>query len=339
MFKRRIIYQGATESANFIEALPKKLTLAQPNKYTFESYRNTLETLFNEVKVKPYEPTETELEILNTKGKPFEDIYDMFYELGEAIKRQWGTLNACAHSSGYDSRILSKLFKMQAKEPLYIEWMGEGKEFEQIADIQDFKYLLIYQAETGNHFDNFFDFVNFYEKFNGVSSFPINIWFDFYRLAELKNNAYFSGYGGNETQELALRSFNFGWYFAWHYRLQLNIFNEWGEWKYPNWDKQFLIRLKESKHLVTDERLAERLCKVFVPELNQVRKLSTKDMLPLRVVGSERMKQIVKDYESSWYGQRVKATPTDLIKYDPFWYHYNAASLCEHLIKHGYEIN
>jgi len=82
------------------------------------------------------------------------------------------------------------------------------------------------------------------------------------------------------------------------------------------------------------------MCRHIVPELNHIPDWQTKDLRRegYRTVAPELLKKYYEAYEKSWYGKHVHVSPNPDINYNQWWFTYNAASMCEHLLAKGYEI-
>jgi len=57
-----------------------------------------------------------------------------------------------------------------------------------------------------------------------------------------------------------------------------------------------------------------------------------------RNISSTLLKDCNNEYKKSWFGKRHPVEPNPIIDYTKWWFHYNAASWCEHLLEDGYEI-
>lgn len=357
---RSVSYLGDKKASNFIDSLPDKLTLNDLSHTDFfASFRTTNQTIFKEVIVNHPTLTEFENEIVESNEEPFLTIEEMYETLKKAIQEEWdySLFHIGAHSSGYDSRLISKILKELglADDTLFIECMGEKDTFREIAEIQKLSYLIYNeQAPPDKLFASFLQFDGFWEKFNGVVSYPINVWFDVYKelvKQEVIPSQFqgITGYGSDETNK-ALRGQlwplvgkDFELYFYWHKMLQLNLFNLYGNnWIHPFWNGNILKKFKVLKNITQlsgGQKLSRKLTSIYVPELNHIRGLKSEDLTEYRIVNEDIMKQIVQDYENSWYGKHIQAKPTNVINYYQWWGHYCAASLCEHLLDLGYKIN
>ena len=138
---RSVSYLGDKEASNFIDSLPDKLTLNDLSHTDFfASFRTTDQTIFKEVIVKPPTLTEFENEIVESNEDPFSTVEEVYEALKEAIQEEWdySLFHIESHSSGYDSRLISKILKELglADDTLFIECMGEKDPFKEIAEIQ-----------------------------------------------------------------------------------------------------------------------------------------------------------------------------------------------------------
>jgi len=359
-FNRDVIFIGDGVSPNFHDVLPKELTLHNPlPAHTHESFNGYKhETVFKEVTFNKYSRGEVEKEFLSSKIKPttIQEIYDI---LKESIRQSWepGKLHIIGHSSGYDSRIISNIAKELGEEygsewlgeVLCIEGLGEGDRFKEIMSAQGLNGIVYNEGVVpALHPEYSFRFKDFWSRYNGVNSFPVNQWYDSYQdledqgILSSENVQCFSGYGANETMEYATKKKGFKWYFRWHHYLQLQKFKLWGDnWVHPFWDINVMKAVAGVNVRPKKERISKRIADECVPHLRHIPQLPTRILNErgYRTLAPGLLFEVQKAYDASWYGKQVPVTMmADLTTYRPWWTHYCVASLCEHLLEEGYEI-
>jgi len=362
-FNRDIIFKGDGSSKNFIDVLPKDLTIRKEVPLSmmepFMGYSQ--KTLFREVTINKYVPNEETLSFLNSPIKEVADLHVLYKEIKKAIFNTWDSskLHIIGHSSGYDSRIISTAIKelkeehgeTWAGEIICVEVYGETKEFKELMAVQGFKNIAYNENSSPNqHHAYSFEFSTFWQKFNGLVSFPVNLWYDPYKdlyekgLVPKEGIQGYTGYGANESMEIALKKIGFAEYYRWHHYLQLQNFKLWGDnWVHPYWQWNVQQALRGcNKWNRGKTRLAKLLCDAVVPNLNSIVQVTSKEVAKrgYRTLDNSIMKQIVNSYDKSWYGKNVKIQfRNDMSDYKPWWFHYCAASLCEYLLVNGYKIS
>jgi len=363
-YKRDVLFINKAEksrkksegTSEFLKALPKKLTVNVPKMYHASLRYGVHDTIFEEVSINPYTPSKDIEEFLGSEVRPVSGLEDIYKAMKEAIRKRWDNkaVHFIGHSSGYDSRIISKIIRELidegsiSGEVYFVEALGETANSAAILALQGFKaHVYNKDSEPGKFHGYSFEFKSFYEKFNGISAFPVNQWYDAYKhmveLGQLPQSSRvqgFTGYGGNETMEYALRAKGFAWYFDWHHYLQLQHFRNYGgDWVHPYWDIDVLHAIRGAKHLLTKNRLAHDIANKMVPEAIHIPQQPTKALKQYRNLHPEYMAKAMDDYYKSWYGKQVPVKFQNSFEdYYEWWMHYNIASLCEHLIERNYNI-
>ncbi len=359
--KEPIYYSREGESEEFLDVLPKKLTVSPilPHFYKDQWSRPDV-TIFQEVNIKPYEPTKEDGDFIGLpkwdKPTTYEEVFDY---LKKAIYRVWDSekFHLIGHSSGYDSRLINKAIRELTDENgvewggrvFYVENMGE-KPFKDILEHLNLDGVAYnYDIPPGWYHEYAMKFDQFYQKNNGVFAFPFNQWYDSFKdiheqgLIPKDNIQGFTGYGAGEIMRKALRMRKgFAWYFAYLYRFQLYLFRHWGgpRWEHPFWDYDVMKALEALPQTYSCQRVAIPMCKHIVHELNHIPDWQTKHLRRngYRTVAPELLKNMDNDYKQSWFGQRHPVEYNPDMNYTLWWFCYNAASLCEHLIKNDYAI-
>jgi len=363
--ERDIIFESTCDckckSKIFIETLPNELTIRKnlPIDITKQFMGYSCETIFKEVSINKYSPTqETEI-FLNTPIQPINDLSELYEEIKKAVYNTWDCtkVHILGHSSGYDSRLLSYIIKELTIEHGQ-DWMGKVYCVEVLGEESNFKRIMqtvgldgiIYNegipAQAKHSYS--FKFDTFWQKFNGIVSYPVNVFYDAYRyLSEQgmisKNNIqYYTGYGATESMDNALAQWGFAYYYKFLHHLQVQYFRQWGgEWTYPYWQWNVqkairgCIKWKDSK-----ERLAKLLADQIIPWNKTIPRIDVKELKQAQymTIDDTTLKQIERDYNRSWYGGNVPIKLTNNIGYNLWSFHYCVASLCEHLLEQGYKI-
>lgn len=352
------IYIGDGSSKEFMDVLPDILTLndIHPAFYKDKWSRPDF-TIFKEVSVEPYSPSQEIKDFLAQPRWSADTTYeDVFEYLKLAILKVWNPdkFHIVGHSSGYDSRLICSAIRelqsagMIGEDVFYVETMGE-KPFRQIMDHLKLKGRAYnYHTEPGWYHAGSLRFEDFYEKYNGVFAFPFNQWFDAFKVlyhegAIPKEVQGFTGYGAGEVMRKAIRSGKgFDWYFRYLYRFQLWLFRHWGgkRWEHPFLDFDVMKALEALPECYTHKRVAIPMAKHLVSELNYIPDWQTKDLIRegYRTVAPELLMKCYRDYKNSWFGKKFDVAPNPDINYSRWWFCYNAASLCEYLLKNGYKI-
>ena len=361
-FNRDVIFIGEGTSKNFYEVLPKNLTLQSPMpKHLHESFMGyNHDTIFREVTFNEYAQTKETEKFLITEHKKISGIEELYDVLKNVIEKAWDPTktHVIGHSSGYDSRVISQIVKELGAERgdawlgevIYIETLGEGEGFKRIMEEQGLTGIVYNKGVSPERYHDYsFNFKTFYQKFNGVVSFPINQWYDAYRDLEEQgvlnssNVQCFTGYGANETQEIAHKKKGFAHYFRWHHYLQIQRFKLWGEaWVHPFWDYEVmgaLAGLPESKKWKL--RIGQVMADTMVPHLKHIARQTLESLGKnrTRYADPKLLERVVVDYRNSWYGKQVPvAMCANFTNYYNWWMHYCIASMCEHLLENGYKI-
>lgn len=308
---------------------PNRLTI---NRVTWRPLEYTHDTLFKEVRVVPYMPKQIpvyEMKKGNWKNELFEAICRYVETVPDGVEF------AC--SSGCDSRIILAALIKTGRGFYPIECGGEAREFHKILEVSN-EYGISYDPEIKPFSP---------DRFNGVVGYPMNQWYDYYMTDNL-----ITGYGANITDAMRGRSkrlqspkgslqFKIQWYFEWSYYLALNKFRTRGDLFIPFWSDEFIKAACEYQGWRNTKRMSDELARYVLPKATHIRNLKTKDVRALgyRTVESGILAELEREYKSTWFGKRFPHTPSNDIDYNPWWGHFNAARLCEHLIENGYTIN
>lgn len=363
--ERDIVFKSQTdckcESKTFLEVLPNELTIRKnlPVDISKQFMGYSCKTIFREVQINEYVPTQEIVEFLNSPIKQINDLSELYEEIKRAVYNTWNSslVHILGHSSGYDSRLLSHIIKELtiehgqewAGKVYYVEVLGEEANFRKIMHAAGLEGLIYNEGVTPQlkHAHNFrFDI--FWQKFNGIVSYPVNVWYDAYKylygqgVIPKSGIQCYTGYGATESMDNALMQWGFAYYYKLLHHLQMQNFRQWGgEWTYPywQWNVQTAIRGCE-KWKGSKERLAKLLADQIIPWSKTIPRTDVKELKQAQymTIDNNTMKQIEYNYNKSWYGKNVPITLTNKIGYNLWSFHYSVASLCEHLLGHGYKI-
>jgi hypothetical protein len=314
-------------------------------------YNPTHGTVFEDVTIMPYQEAPEITEFLDTLKIKRICESKIFDSIVNAIFKRWNPdkTHIIGASSGYDSRIIAKAIQILREingeewfgETIFIENGGEGEGFYDIMDALGFDKHC-YSWEPDYRFEYF---KNIHERFNGICSYPVNQWRDYYvdMGYSPEKIQFITGYGANEVTEAVrlkskyIRGLNkkvrpkerLRQYFKWHYYHQLAIFRECAETIYPFWDFDFIRTMAGNDTYKV--RLSEVLTKKFVSECNHVKKMVTKDVRAAghRTVRERVVKQLYEWYRSTAFGKGHPTKPTGNIDYNQWWMDLCTASYIE----------
>jgi hypothetical protein len=361
------LYNGK-KTGEFLQALPQKLTinkkLLSGGLKIFTSEVSTDETCFEEVKRVPFELNEEvkqlELEISRQKPLKGDWVKDLYEANKDYIFKTWDSkkFHIVAHSSGYDSRILSQalfdLYKKHGKEwlgvTLFVENHGEGELTRKILKLEGWedKYFFHYgknvppQALHGSSFQ----WDSYFNKFNGIGSYPVNQWYDAYnKMYQMgvipKDCQYYTGYGANEVLEMfAKHKRPISGYLSWHHTLQLGIFKDWGDAYHPFWDSEWIKRVYAYDLRDLKSRINQIVTMTISPNLRSVPRwdITETTKAGYKHVDFDLMNNLIELYRNSFFGQRVRCKANNWLEYLDWWGHVCIASLCDYLLKRGFKI-
>ncbi len=345
---------------DFYKVLPKKLTL-NLNDMLIPSLVETDETMFKEVKRVHYQEQpwvtmfQKQLNELPKKGGPFEqDLFDTFCSI---IEQRWqpDKFHVIGASGGWDSRLiiiaLSELRKKHGAkwlgDLLFVEGWGEGHNYKEILNRFGWeeKYYQIYNEKIapGWMHEKSLEFKNYWKRFNGLVTFPINQWWDLYGdYVERDDVQFITGYGSNETDMLMLKEHHsFQWYAGWHYQLQLENIKFMEETIQTFWDLNWIRKTWEYPAIRTSsKRIPQMIVEKLAPQLSDIPLLTYEQLSSYRHIDNDLLAQCVKQYEASRFGQKIPCKPSNYIgEYQKWWGYYCMASICQYLLESGYEIN
>ena len=368
-FKKEHKYQSNIVDADFYKACPTNLTLLPFSSEITASRCPSDKTPFLEVTRVPYSVNPDiealEKEVVGYKKSDSDNFaQDVFQTILDTIEHTWKPekFHIVGHSSGYDSRLISKAIKLLAEKNgsawlgdiLFVENQGEGVGFKEIMKVQGWnenQYLCYNEgAKPGLHHASSLVFADYYKKFNGFGTYPVNQWYDsFIRLQEKgilpasEDVQQYTGYGANEVSTHAVRRANsIEWYARWHHHLQMDLFNTACDTVFPFWDYDYIRKVFYYSKLKNNTiPINEIISRVITPELNHIPRIDTVGVsnLGYRHIDESLMRQIWGDYINSWYGKRNPSVKqNNWLEYLDWWGHYCLASMCEHLINTGHKI-
>lgn len=355
---------------DYVSLLPKKLTLRRGFLARRLKGSNDLSSLFREVETAPLGDVVTPELRQVFRAKPTVEwtkkglVEKMKANLKAVVEREWSPdlFHVVMHSSGYDSRNLSWTIKTLAEEHGE-EWLGpgvmflcsrwEGAEFARIMqyegwDPSEYRVAAPERPDGEYYARSLLDFEGAWERLGGTSVIPVNLYWWPVRWAQERGLIpdrvqMFTGCWGNTVTELDVggkgnRGFKFVYKFF-YYSLLFQRPYKGVEYVHPYADHELAMTVATSK-LQPGGWLRTALLRSMDEGLSKFRNTSS-DGDKGRTIAPWIMKRVVKDYVGSWYGRAVhpKARPTrNWTECQPFWSHWSAASLCEHLLASGHEI-
>lgn len=358
---------------DYVSLLPKKLTLNKKFVASRFKERTRRTTLFREVVTARLGDVLTpELrELFHVQPVVRHDLGELLSELRgllrDAIERSWrpGLFHVVMHSSGYDSRMISWTIKSLVEEHgegwlgpglLFLCSIREGSEFKKIMRYEgwaEHQYAVVNEGVKENEYyaRSLTDFGRAWRRLGGVSAIPVNLFW--YPVEWARNVGFmpdcdewqmYTGQWGNTVGNPASA---FGRHATFKEAYILFYYS-------VLFQRSFYCA--DLVHPFADYDIANLVCGMIKPEGLDVRKalLESMDGKLLRGFrnvasnGDREMpiapgvaQQIAKDYDSSWYGKKVrpgKRPSRWWTEFCPFWSHWSAASLCEHLLAAGHEI-
>ncbi len=357
--------------SGYVELLPKRLSLRR--KFSAKRFDTRKETLFKEVTVVPFEyaPTfypgstgvfntipcryETELELLDALAT----------RLKEVVYETWkpGMAHAVLHSSGLDSRMLSWTIKELHKEHGN-EWLGnvlflcskwEAESFYGIMNYEGWSKFQWYVpramvASDRNYYDvSLLSFDTIWKRHDGPSAIPVNLFW--YLVLEAQ------GYASFPTEDVQLYTGQWGntvfdagsgllagagikrilekFYYSVLFRRPMKG----DEVIHPFTDCK-LAKIVASSNVKLGKKLRPKLLNYMDAGLAEFTNMLA-DGDRHRRIHDDIINVMVKDYDSSWYGKNVmpgERPEWKTTEFQTFWSRWTTASLCEHLLRSGYEI-
>lgn len=364
-------------STNYIEILPKVLTLNREFKPSRKSTGNSM-TPFKEIELVPAE------EIVNSEMRSvFAEKISIIEEtraqlceklisrLKEIVSENWDSkaINIVMHSSGLDSRMLSWLIKTLHNE-YGNDWLGrvificsnpEAESFKSIIDYvgwnADQSFVPEDEEEGATYSLILSDFRNAWRKCNGRWMYPINMFYYFPTLALkyyglLGHRVHlWTGLFGNEIAPHVSGNDGNRWLthqYKWLYHLSAFSARPAFGNRYikPYTDLEYLRLILISTVHLTPQRFREVLLRTMDPELLRFPNLNAAGHRTYHLP-EEALDFAVRQYERSWYGREIyrklifpkwNDTSTIWDLYFSSLNHWGLASLVEHLRKNGYKI-
>lgn len=364
------------ESKDFVSMLPKNLTLATYDRIlSCADTKSCFTTPFEEIVVVPYAEVQHKHmpwveEFLNETHirkptTPRSYATGLLNHVELAIYRTWDPkkFHVVSHSSGYDTRLISIAIKNLYND-LGDEWLGdlvfaegdgEGAQTKLVLGKLgwgDFPFYVYNEGvDVHEYHARSVNFHTVYAKFNGMTGFPLNVWYDPYEglqekgliPADDKIQCY-TGYGSNEIAKAFNNFGGFPWYTDWIYYHPLSIFKLKGDWVHPFYHLplwRYLMQYRKWRY--RNCGIAKYAIKYISPETWNMQGMTVAQREPtVRLLSDRLIKQAIEDYDHSWYGQNMHPgirPTTNLMDYSPWWGEWCLASLCEHLLETGHTIN
>lgn len=263
-----------------IRDLPTKKLTVKPIDWVYHPYKS--DSPFEEIKLDKYVHSpkirrlKRELKQIDPVNGKFEK--QVYRRLVKIIRRSWSDgYNIVAHSGGYDSRLLSTIIKeLGYRNVIFFECGGESREFKRIMQLQGFGHNQIVVYNETVQPDKYFEYSFSFDpgRFNGLSGYPVNIFYDPYKDAVERgilpeNATIFSGYGG--YIEKMFQKYGFDRFFRRDYYGQLSTFNFYGNWVIPFFDFDYIKELAKYRRIHrSKKRTTDRLCEVYCKHLRSV---------------------------------------------------------------------
>lgn len=336
------------KSDTFDDVVPEKVTIRNVSS---KPYVYTHDTPFKEVNTEPYfQPPEITRLLDNMKPQKRTEV-EIFQSVVDSIEEYWEPkkVHVIGASSGYDSRIIAKAIQTLRRkngeewlgDTLFVENGGEQEGFMAIMEELGFKGKAM--SWTPDYTIEYFD--DIHQKYNGICSYPVNQWYDYYVRSGFipSDTQYVTGYGNNEVTEAVrlkskyVRGINkklppqgrLRQYFKWHYYHQLATFKEFTETIHPFWNFRFIETMAGNDNYPT--RLSEVLAKSLVSECNHVKKMITRDVTLAghRTIRKEVVDELYEKYRQTRYGKLYDIKPSQDIYYNDWWLNFCTASYIE----------
>lgn len=335
-WKYRIYRNGRKMSSRFADVVPKKVHV-RPDPILWYPYTRT-RTPFVEVHLMPFDKTaefSTFLRKLdNTSRRPG----FIWKEFKQSIFENWMTdkIHLIGASSGYDSRLIAKAVKELHEqhpgwlgETYFVECAGEAEGFLEIIKVLGFeKNAIVWKPDFTVDY-----FKDLHKRFNGISAYPMNQWYDFYQQWEQEDIQYISGYGGNVADAMNPNSPYMGpkkkkWgikgrlvkYFRKQYYYQISMFKQPKYSFHPFWSWRYINATAGNE--VELIRTSVMLSDIFVPECRHVKRAEILGEVTEnghRTVNRKVLCELYDWYRSTSYGKRNDITPIKTIEYNKWW--------------------
>jgi hypothetical protein len=126
-------------------------------------------------------------------------------------------------------------------------------------------------------------------------------------------------------------------WFKWDYYYQFYNFRLRGEFIFPWWHHDYMREI--AKYVQVRQLRKVRVSDVINP-LPDVPNVPHRDIVDrgYRHLSGKLFEDVMTDFFRSWYGKKISGSPDNEIKYSNWWGAYCEASICEHLINNGYNI-
>ena len=373
MIERRRTYINTSTghtSLNYLDILPKQLQLnmgyVRDKEHKGSAYRwqwhqrISSETLFRGIELYPEPPALTS-DMLPPRGTS--TIPDLLTSIKASISTHWhpDRFHIIMHSSGYDSRLLSAILRqMGITDLLFVCTKIEGDSFKRIMEFEGWprNSYVVYKESTlmSEYFDTIRDFSNAHLRLGGVARVPVNLFW--YTVAGLqqqglcpedaKIDMWHTQYSDTVLSNLgagSIESFNHIWDTFRYHNIRTRPFKcarELSPW----------LDLDVIKTVAGLERESIPAKGLDAPQF----KIQLCDMVMKGLGafkndhgwGDERIKisnslsiSAHNAYTRSWYGQNVaplNTAPTNT-QFSNYWEHWTSASLCDYLLRNGYDIS
>lgn len=355
-------------SSNYLSVLPKSLTLdpSYVAGYLWGDYR----MLFEEIRVVPCEEAASaeaksvfrmRTGSLKIPAKLF--LGRLRQRLHNIVLRNWkpGVFHVHVHSSGLDSRMLSwTIRQIQRKygdkwleDVMFLCSKWEGPMFKKIMAYEGWKpsqYLVVDERIKAEEYyaPSFLNFNDVWHELNPPSCIPANLmWYLVERTQKHgllpKHVQLWTTQWGNTVFNGGSNPLNGGKALerSWrmHYRSQIGACPKKSDEFVEPYTDLNLVRLIIASSVRPGKKLRPMLLASMDQGLSRFRNIHAAGDRD-RPISERILDRIATDYDASWYGRNVKRNVVwaKTTKIDNCWSHWTTASLCEHLLKNGYQI-
>jgi len=373
MIERRRTYvnthTGQT-SLSYLDVLPKHLQLNVRYTHDKEHKGSTYrwkwhqrlsdETLFQGIEVLPDPPIITS-DQLPPRGST--SITDLLTSIRNSVTNYWrpDQFHVIMHSSGYDSRLLSAILQQTGiTDLLFVCTKIEGESFKRIMEFEGWpkSSYVVYNESTpmDEYFDSIRDFQNAHLRLGGVARVPVNLFW--YTVAGLqrqglcpedaKIDMWHTQYSDTVLSNLgagSVQSFNDIWSTFRHHNIRTRPFKCARE--FSPWLDLDVIKTVGGLHResipatgLDAPQFKIQLCEMVREGLGGFK--NDHGWGDERIEISKNLSASAhRSYSRSWYGQQIVplGTPPTNTQFSNYWEHWTSASLCDHLLRNGYDIS
>lgn len=359
-------------SLDYCDVLPTHLSInygyACDKEHKDSSYRwqwgqrMSDETLFEFIEIAPDPPIITKNELPRRGSVSIDDLLDA---IKSCIITHWdpGQFHIVMHSSGYDSRLLSALLLQLGLTTnlLFVCTKVEGPAFKRIMEFEGWpesSYMVYNESVPLDEYfsDAIEDFHGAHIRLGGVARLPANFfWYTVSGLQRLglcpedsKVDLWHSQYSDTMLSTLGsggVKKLHKVWSDFRYHNIRSRPFKcarEFSPWLNLNVIKAVggLGKGVVSATALDAPEFKIKLCERVMEGLGEFKNVHGWGDERLRI--SKRLATIADDlFSASWYGKEMWSSPTlpTSTQFSNYWEHWTSASLCDHLLREGYDIS